>query len=261
MRLWYQFIDEIINHPFSDLVRACVCLCQSTRSVYPWLIIRILTRLNKITFFVRTFLFSRALSLSFFLILFLQVHFANLSPPDSPMSESQAIVNGKAANENGKLCAKNPIEICIDVKRTRVCLNMHLISLRFSSISFVRAVRSHAENISRWDNYISKDGQWTARHCRHNKCGEISHYVQGIRKMASNDTPINQLHWYTYYYFFAFILFCLHCAHTHTHTDQNDFTGKVSCSTEYWHFGSRCQCQHKCCPSAGPQYDIAAEQR
>lgn len=43
--------------------------------------------------------------------------------------------------------------------------------------------------------------------------------------------------------------------------DQNDVTGKVSCSTEYGCFDARQQCQHKCRPYARTQYGIVAKQR
>lgn len=99
---------------------ACVCVCMWCASVntfnglqhihrtqQPWLIIK---KTEKRNFFMQFFL-----TLSLTLTRFLQVHFANLSPPDSPMSESQATLNGKAANENGNLCARSPIghTLCI----------------------------------------------------------------------------------------------------------------------------------------------------
>lgn len=66
--------------------------------------------------------------LHFFLFYFAQVHFANLSPNDSPMSESAAL-NGKIANENGKLWSL----IGLRWRQRR----RHLISLIFHAFIFV----------------------------------------------------------------------------------------------------------------------------
>lgn len=68
------------------------------------------------------------------------------------------------------------------------------------------------------------------------------------------------LHQFRFDLFRFNLVFCFYFI-VSTCIDQDNFTGKVSCSTQYWYFDVRCHGQHQCCPSTRPQYDIVAEQR